>query len=61
MTIRITTTFVDFITLLQIMRAKKSVNKLKREHFTSLNELGQLKELTLKKFTTIIEHDKVKV
>ena len=57
MTIRITTTFVDFITLLQIMlRAKQTVNKLRREHFTSLNELGHLKELT-----TIIEHDKINV
>ena len=32
-----------------------------REHFTSLHESGQLRELTLKNFTTIIKHDEVNV
>ena len=33
------------------------LNKFIREHFTSLHESGQLRELSLKNFTTIIEHD----
>ena len=32
-----------------------------REHFTSLHELGQLQELSLKNLTTIIEHDEINV
>ena len=32
-----------------------------REHFTSLHESGQLKELSLKNFTTIIKHDEINV
>ena len=36
-------------------------NKFIREHFTSLHESGQLKELSLKNFTTIIEHDDINV
>ena len=32
-----------------------------REHFTSLHESGQLSELSLKNFTTIIEHDEINV
>ena len=32
-----------------------------REHFTSLHESGQLRELSLKNFTTIIEHDLINV
>ena len=37
------------------------VNKFIREHFTSLHESGQLRELSLKNFTTIIEHDEINV
>ena len=37
------------------------VNKFIREHFTSLHESGQLSELSLKNFTTIIEHDQINV
>ena len=37
------------------------VNKFIREHFTSLHESGQLNELSLKNFTTIIEHDEINV
>ena len=36
-------------------------NEFIREHFTSLHESGQLRELTLKNFTTIIEHDEINV
>ena len=36
-------------------------NKFIREHFTSLHESGQLSELSLKNFTTIIEHDEINV
>ena len=32
-----------------------------REHFTCLHESGQLKELSLKNFTTIIKHDEINV
>ena len=37
------------------------VNEFIREHFTSLHESGQLSELSLKNFTTIIEHDEINV
>ena len=37
------------------------VNDFIREHFTSLYESGQLSELSLKNFTTIIEHDEINV
>ena len=37
------------------------LNKFIREHFTSLYESGQLSELSLKNFTTIIEHDEINV
>ena len=37
------------------------INKFIREHFTSLHESGQLSELSLKNFTTIIEHDEINV
>ena len=37
------------------------VNKFIREHFISLHESGQLSELSLKNFTTIIEHDEINV
>ena len=37
------------------------VNKFIREHFTSLHESGQLSELSLKNFTTIIKHDEINV
>ena len=37
------------------------VHKFIREHFTSLHESGQLSELSLKNFTTIIEHDELNV
>ena len=37
------------------------VNKFIGEHFTSLHESGQLSELSLKNFTTIIEHDEINV
>ena len=43
------------------LRTTQTVNKLIREHFTSLHESGHLKELSLKNFTTIIEHDKINV
>ena len=37
------------------------LNKFIREHLTSLHESGQLRELSLKNFTTIIEHDEINV
>ena len=37
------------------------INDFIREHFTSLHESGQLRELSLKNFTTIIEHDEINV
>ena len=37
------------------------VNKFIREHFTSIYESGKLSELSLKNFTTIIEHDEINV
>ena len=37
------------------------VNKFIREHFTSLHESGELSNLSLKNFTTIIEHDEINV
>ena len=37
------------------------LNKFIRKHFTSLHEAGQLSELSLKNFTTIIEHDDINV
>ena len=37
------------------------VNEFIREHFTSLHESGQLRELSLKNFTSIIEHDEINV
>ena len=37
------------------------LNNFIREHFTSLHESGQLSELSLKNFITIIEHDEVNV
>ena len=37
------------------------VNEFIREHFTSLHESGHLRELSLKNFTTIIEHDEINV
>ena len=36
-------------------------NMFIREHFTSLHESGQLRELTPKNFTTIINHDEINV
>ena len=36
-------------------------NEFIREHSTSLHESGQLSELSLKSFTTIIEHDEINV
>ena len=43
------------------LHKSRIVNKFIREHFTSLHESGQLRELSLKKFTTIIEHDEINV
>ena len=37
------------------------INEFIREHFTNLHESGQLSELSLKNFTTIIEHDEINV
>ena len=37
------------------------INEFIREHFTSLHESGQLSELSLKNFTTIIEHNEINV
>ena len=37
------------------------IHEFIREHFTSLHESGQLSELSLKNFTTIIEHDELNV
>ena len=37
------------------------INQFIREHFTSLHESGQLSELALKNFITIIEHDDINV
>ena len=37
------------------------LNKFIREHFTSLHESGLLRELSLKNFTHIIEHDEINV
>ena len=39
----------------------QKANDFIREHFTSLHESGQLSELSLKNFTTIIEHDEINV
>ena len=37
------------------------IHEFIREHFTNLHESGQLSELSLKNFTTIIEHDEINV
>ena len=37
------------------------VNEFIREYFTSLHESGQLSELSLKNFTTIIKHNEINV
>ena len=37
------------------------INRFIREHFTTLHESGRLNELSLKNFTTIIEHDEINV
>ena len=37
------------------------INRFIREHFTSLHESGLLSELSLKNFTTIIEHDEINI
>ena len=37
------------------------IHEFIREHFTSLHQSGQLSELSLKNFTTIIEHDEINV
>ena len=37
------------------------INEFIREHFTSLHESGQLRELSLKNFITVIEHDEINV
>ena len=37
------------------------IDEFIREHFTSLHESGQLRELSLKNFTHIIEHDEINV
>ena len=39
----------------------RRLNEFIREHFTSLHESGQLIELSLKNFTTIIKHDAINV
>ena len=39
----------------------QTLSKMIRVHFTRLHELGHLSELSLKNFTTIIEHDKINV
>ena len=39
----------------------QDINEFIREHFRSLHESGQLSELSLKNFTTIIEHDEINV
>ena len=39
----------------------QKLNIFIREHFTSLYESGRLSELSLKNFTTIIEHDEINV
>ena len=38
-----------------------TINEFIREHFTSLRKTGQLRELSLKNFTDIIEHDEINV
>ena len=37
----------------------QKMNRFIRKHFTNLHETGQLSELSLKNFSTIIEHDKI--
>ena len=37
------------------------LNRFILEHFTSLHESGQLSELSLKNFATILEHDEINV
>ena len=37
------------------------INEFIREHFTALHEIGQLSELSLKNFITIIKHDEINV
>ena len=39
----------------------QNISEFIREHFTNLYESGQLSELSLKNFTTIIEHDEINV
>ena len=39
----------------------QNISEFIREHFTSLHESGQLRELSLKNFTAIIEHDEINV
>ena len=47
--------------LANVQHKSQTVNKFIREHFTSLHESGQLSELSLKNFTTIIENDEINV
>ena len=41
--------------------SSETLNMFIREHFTSLHESGQLRELSLKNFTTIIKHGEINV
>ena len=43
------------------LHKSQHIHEFIREHFTSLHESGQLRELSLKNFTTIIEHDEINV
>ena len=53
--------FYNFALETVIQTKSQLLNKFIREHFTKLHESGQLNELSLKNFTTIIEHDEINV
>ena len=54
-------TFYDFALYNVDQQKSQHIHEFMREHFTSLHESGQLSELSLKNFTTIIEHDEINV
>ena len=53
--------FYNFALETVIQTKSQLLNKFIREHFTSLHESGQLSELSLRNFNTIIEHDEINV
>ena len=53
--------FYNFALDIVEQQQSQHINEFIREHFTSLHESGQLRELSLKNFTDIIEHDEINV